>query len=176
MARSEVMKELQAIMAERESRRHSPEHAKEHAKEDAIIAFALYIAGTIRQSRLARDWTQEQLAREMNTTQPAIARLENPGSGKMPNLYTVLRAFAALDIDLFLVGSEADASGAIREILEQRAGAGDTVVADFLSSHPSVHRAAVVMQEPDGGVILPEGTRVDIEPLAPLIEFNWDDA
>ena len=57
------------------------------------------IAFQITENRIARGWTQEDLAKKMNTKQPAIARLEDPLYGKH-GIPTLLKVANAMDCAL----------------------------------------------------------------------------
>ncbi len=59
------------------------------------------VASQIRANRLARGWTQRQLAARSGVKQAQICRLENP-TGPEPNMRTLARVGAALDIALIV--------------------------------------------------------------------------
>lgn len=56
----------------------------------------------IRSMRLQRNWSQEELAKRMKTSQSAIARLENVDNGKF-NISTLLQAASAFDVALLVM-------------------------------------------------------------------------
>lgn len=55
----------------------------------------------IRAMRESRGWTQSVMAEKLGTTQNAISRLENPGSGK-PNIGTLERIAEVCDVALLV--------------------------------------------------------------------------
>jgi len=55
----------------------------------------------IRAMRQVRNWSQQELAKRMKTSQSAVARLENPDNGKF-NITTLLDAAAAFDVALLV--------------------------------------------------------------------------
>lgn len=56
------------------------------------------LASSIIQLRLSKGWSQEELARKLQTKQSAIARLESGTA--LPSLSTAKRVAEALDADL----------------------------------------------------------------------------
>ena len=56
------------------------------------------LASSVIQLRLSKGWSQEELARRLQTKQSAIARLESGTA--LPSLSTVKRVAEALDADL----------------------------------------------------------------------------
>jgi len=68
--------------------KNDPNYAKEYEALEDEFSLA---SGVIRARRLA-NLTQEQLAKKMNTTQQAIARLEG---GSLPSMRTLERLAAA---------------------------------------------------------------------------------
>ncbi|MFN0022852.1 MAG: multiprotein-bridging factor 1 family protein [Parvularculaceae bacterium] len=56
----------------------------------------------IRSMRLQRNWSQEELAKKMKTSQSAIARLENVDNGKF-NISTLLQAASAFDVAVLVM-------------------------------------------------------------------------
>ena len=59
------------------------------------------LASSVIQLRLSKGWSQEDLARKLQTRQSAIARLESGTA--LPSLSTVKRVAKALDADLEVV-------------------------------------------------------------------------
>ena len=88
-------------MAERESwstmrDRRMGEAGADEAYEAARLAFELGAA--VRELRLARGWSQSELASAAGMTQSAIARFE--AGGAVPTLPVLARIARALDADL----------------------------------------------------------------------------
>ena len=88
-------------MAERESwsrtrERRMAEPGAEEAYEAARLAFELGAA--VRELRLARGWSQAQLATAAGMTQSAVARFE--AGGTVPTLPVLGRIARAVDADL----------------------------------------------------------------------------
>jgi len=59
------------------------------------------LASSVIQLRLSKGWSQEDLARKLQTKQSAIARLESGTA--LPSLSTVKRVAKALDADLEVI-------------------------------------------------------------------------
>lgn len=74
------------------------------AFRDAFLAKTVResISRQIRELRDWKGWTQEELARRLNTQANAIARLENPRSKSVPRISTLLAIAAVFDVALMI--------------------------------------------------------------------------
>lgn len=72
-----------------------PESRRAYVAAEVITG----LAHQIRVLRLQRKWTQQDLARQLGTTQAAISRLEDPSYGKA-NLKTLLEISGVFDVAL----------------------------------------------------------------------------
>ncbi|MBS1833497.1 MAG: helix-turn-helix domain-containing protein [Acidobacteria bacterium] len=72
----------------------------EYRKEYEALAEEFALASALIQARARAGLTQEEVARRMNTTQAAIARLE--GSGRMPSTRTLKKYAEATGNRLFI--------------------------------------------------------------------------
>ena len=68
--------------------------------EVAIVEMRVRLAGKVRELRLARGLTQQELAERIQSTQPRIARMEQAGA----SLEMLIRALFALGIDRKAIG------------------------------------------------------------------------
>ena len=166
MAKSEKLKTLQDIARSRE-------HESSALTLDAeVIRDAVKIAAAIKTARRKKGWNQQELATAMGTTQPVVARLENPGEDRMPNLSTVLKAINALGIGVYLVKSLEDACQAMAEMVQSQQ---PKAWSEYQATHPGSRIAALVTQTLDGHVTLPLDIQVDWDNNAPLIKLPLDE-
>jgi transcriptional regulator with XRE-family HTH domain len=86
----------------------------------AVIRDVVKVAAAIKNARREKGWNQQELATAMGTTQRVVARLENPGEDRMPNLSTILKAINSLGIDFYLVTSLEDARQAMAEMVQSQ--------------------------------------------------------
>ena len=165
MARSE---ELQALLASSEKREAA---SPEMIQSLAVIRGAVAISGAIRQRRIDRGWNQQQLADAMGTTQPVVARLENPSEERMPNLSTVLKATAALDLKLDLIDECSTEQAAVELVGHQFGG----TLQHYRAGHPYVQGAVVVVRAAIDRIVLPQGIAIERDVDAPMIDVQLDD-
>ncbi len=74
---------------------------EDKARRDHFVATVIRqgLAIQIRETRLSRGWTQEELARRIGTSQETISQLEDPNYGRY-TLKTLRRLAAAFDVAL----------------------------------------------------------------------------
>lgn len=78
--------------------------AKDKAYRSALLERTVResISYQIKELREWKGWTQEELARRLDTQPSAIARLENPRSKSLPRISTLLAIAAVFDVALMI--------------------------------------------------------------------------
>lgn len=165
MARSAKLEELLEIAAEREAA------SDELARESAVIRAVVAVAAAIRQRRIDLGWNQQQLADAMGTTQPVVARLENPGADRIPNLATVVKAAHALGQEFGVI----DAARTAEQMADDAMLPARDAWHHYRDAHPNVLGAVVVAQVDAERLVLPQNIAVDRDVDAPMIEVDLDD-
>ncbi|MES9835746.1 MAG: helix-turn-helix transcriptional regulator [Candidatus Thiodiazotropha sp.] len=67
---------------------------REHYNNAALV---IEVANKIRNARVQKNMTQQELAKQLGVTQPFVSRLENPNAKKHPDLKTLNRVAEVLD-------------------------------------------------------------------------------
>jgi uncharacterized protein len=102
----------------------------------------------IRSARRSAGLTQVELARRLGTTQPVVARLENPDAN--PTLATIERALEAAGYGLEL-----------RAVPKQRSGVDESQLLERLAWTPAERLAAHTVAQRNLGTLLRSARRSD---------------
>jgi hypothetical protein len=89
----------------------------------------------------------------------------------MPNLSTVLKATAALNLKLDLI-DECSAEQAAVELVGHQFGG---TLQHYRAGHPSVQGAVVVVRAAIDRIVLPQGIAIERDVDAPMIDVQLDD-
>ena len=121
---------------------------------DTVIADWIKLGAFVRQARNERGWTQIQMAQRAGVSRAWLARLES--GHRRAELESILRLFAALDLQLFARASDpggvngAPEAGHVLNLIAAEAAVADSRSAAAERRQRSWQLAAQVARSPDG--------------------------